>query len=84
MRLRAARLLLPVLAAVSLSGCVVITHTSDDGTKKTTTRYVSPAFGTKVISDVDFQAGKLGSAKSEQTQLAEAIAAGVAAGMRLK
>lgn len=84
MSLRAANLLLPLLAAVSLSGCVVITHTSDDGTKKTTTRYVSPAFGSKVISDVDFQAGKLGSAKSEQTQLAEAIAAGVAAGVRLK
>jgi hypothetical protein len=73
--------LFPLVAvSVLLSGCVVITH-EGNGTKTT---YIAPAFGTKSIAAADLQKGKIEGYRSEQSQMAEAIAAGVAAGMANK
>lgn len=69
-------LLLPLLSG----GCVIVKH-EGAGTKTT---YIAPAFGTKSIASANFQTGVIEGYRSEQTQMAEAIAAGVAAGLKLK
>jgi hypothetical protein len=71
------RIAILTLCAIS-SGCVIVIHESA-GTKTT---YISPAFGKKSISEADFQKGTIKGYQSEQVQMTEAIAAGVAKGMR--
>ena len=61
------------------SGCVVVHYEDREGRKFD---YSSPAFGIKAIDEVNLQKGTLKGYRSEQSQMAEAIAAGVAAGMQ--
>lgn len=71
------RLLFCILAASLLSGCVIVRFPTKDGTFT----YIAPAFGVKSIGDVDLTKGTLTNYRSEQVQMTEAIAAGVAAGL---
>lgn len=67
-------------AAALLSGCTIVRYTN--GT--TTTTVFAPAFGSRALDSADLNSGKFNGLKSEQDRMTEAIAAGVAAGLKLK
>lgn len=76
------------IVAVIFSGCVIVTHKSDDGKKKTETTYISPAFGSKGIDSANFEEGRVTGVRSEQSSMVDVIdhaySAGLAAGAKLK
>ena len=74
------KILLVLVLASSLSGCVQFTITTKNGT---TLKYSAPAFGTKQIKRVDLEKGIMEGYGSVQSDLAEVFAAGMAAGMKL-
>jgi hypothetical protein len=69
--------LIACVVMLLLSGCVVVRFPTDKGTFT----YIAPAFGVKSIGDVDLKNGTLTNYRSEQSQMAEAISAGVSAGV---
>lgn len=74
------RLFLLVVLALLSGGCVVLTHTAyEDGQKVSETTYITPAIGKKDFSDVDFRAGTLVGAKSENASVADVAALTAAA-----
>lgn len=68
------KIVLALIAASLLSGCVFVRVPG-----KFT--YIAPAFGTKSISKVDLTKGTLEGYRSEQSEMAEALATGISAGI---
>jgi hypothetical protein len=73
--------LLCALCVPTLAGCVVVKTRDTAGNQFT---YIAPAFGVKGIDYANIKTGELRGYKSEQSQMAEAIATGIAAGLKPK
>jgi hypothetical protein len=75
-----ARLAFLLVFPVFFTGCVVIKYEDPQSGRRLT--YMAPAFGTKAIEYANAQTGELRGYRSEQSQMAEAIALGVASAMK--
>ena len=76
------RILTLATICVLASGCttVVFESTRPDGAKVKTT-YRTPAFGSRQFGDIDLTKGTVKGVRSDQSQMAEVIAQGVALGL---
>jgi hypothetical protein len=69
-----------MLASV-LSGCAYVSFETTIEGKTTKAKYWAPAFGSKQFGKIDLIKGTVEGVRSDQSQMAEVIAQGVASGI---